>query len=84
MISVTAPWTQEQIDALNERQRDESLHPYTCGNDSMHRLLMATPDGWVCPDCDYRQRWAHEADATGATLKMAASMREWLHQARTR
>lgn len=24
-------WTQEQVDALNQRQREGKFHPYTCG-----------------------------------------------------
>ena len=22
--------------------------------------LLATPNGWFCPACDYRQTWAHD------------------------
>lgn len=61
-----APWTPEQVAALNARQRDGSYHPFTCGGnrtDANHLdgegVLVATPDGWVCPYCDYRQNWAH-------------------------
>jgi len=63
------PWTPEQVEALNAAQRDPSRHPYTCGNnrtDARHTdgegVLVATPDGWVCPFCDYRQPWCHGAD----------------------
>ena len=55
-----APWTQQQCDKLNQLQHSCKFHPYTCGNDSRHRVLLATPQGWLCQDCDYRQGWAHE------------------------
>lgn len=55
-----APWTSEQIAALNAFQHNGRFHPFTCGTDSGHRVLLATPDGWVCEDCEYRQTWAHE------------------------
>lgn len=62
-----APWTPEEVARLNEWQRDGWGHPYTCGSgrrtDKDHLdgegVLVATPDGWVCPYCDYRQDWAH-------------------------
>ena len=50
-------------------------HPYTCANrgDGHHGeeggdlgVLIATPDGWVCPHCDYVQMTAHPAMAQGA------------------
>lgn len=60
---ITAPWTDDQIAALNSFQRAGVMHPFTCGNDG-HRMrptLVAELDGWRCPDesCDYRQTWAH-------------------------
>jgi hypothetical protein len=51
-------WTQEQVDALNKGQHDVRYHPYTCGNDSRHKVLVATVYGWICEDCDYKQDWA--------------------------
>lgn len=64
-----APFTDEQIAALNQFQADGRFHPYTCGNDSTHANLVATRDGWICPDCDYRQAWAavFQAPATPCT-----------------
>lgn len=56
--------SQEAIDALNAQQCSRLVHPYTCGNRdaasmALHLdgegILVATPDGWVCPYCDYRQ-----------------------------
>lgn len=73
-MKLEAPWTVEQTVALNAWQRDGSVHPFTCGNDRMDPAhvryqadhpsedfgqLMATPNGWFCPACTYRQTWAH-------------------------
>lgn len=61
------PWTQEQVEALEDWQADPLLHPYVCPNrhteahslsNIQGRALTPTADGWVCPDCDYRQDWA--------------------------
>lgn len=64
-----APWTPEQVDALNDYQRDAPMHPFTCANRGIgHRwhddmsdlgMLIATENGWVCRDCAYTQNWAH-------------------------
>jgi hypothetical protein len=56
---ISAPWTDEQVTNLNAYQQGDVWHPFTCGNDSRHRDLVATRDGWICPDCDYTQNWAH-------------------------
>lgn len=45
-------------------------HPFTCRNRSAegHQwrwddlgTLVPTAKGFVCPDCDFRQDWAHQA-----------------------
>jgi hypothetical protein len=69
MARIVAPWTDEQVEGLNRWQTAGIMHPYTCANrnDDRHPsrafldrgTLLATPDGWVCPDCDYTQNWAH-------------------------
>ncbi|MER7734126.1 hypothetical protein ABTX80_24865 [Streptomyces erythrochromogenes] len=59
---ITAPWTPEQVAALNRFQRAGSMHPFTCGRDhDSHHVLIATEAGWVCPGpgCGYTQDWAH-------------------------
>lgn len=62
-----APWTAEQVEALNEYQRLGYAHEFTCGNDhDGDRVLVATRDGWRCPSCDYTQDWAHEGMADKA------------------
>jgi hypothetical protein len=66
---ITAPWTTEQVAALNRFQREGRLHPFTCGNEhpGHHGTLIASGKGWYCPvtGCDYEQNWAHDfmADA---------------------
>lgn len=69
---IETPFTDEQVKSLNDYQASGDFHPYTCGNDSRHRKLAATKEGWHCPDCDYTQKWAHGfsahrriAEATG-------------------
>ena len=53
---IPPPWTDEQIAALADHQRDGRFHPYTCGNDHAGDCnLVPTRNGWVCPGCDYRQ-----------------------------
>ena len=62
----TAPWPPEFVDLLNAWQACGWTHPYTCPNrDAGHPRtdwsgLVATPDGWICRECDYRQDWAHD------------------------
>lgn len=76
---IEAPWTNEQVAALNEYQRSGRMHPFTCGNRGAegHRcdpewgggdkgVLRATAAGWICPDCDYTQNWAHDFMLRGA------------------
>lgn len=53
-------WTDEECYILNAAQHDGARHPYTCGNNSRHRPLIATRYGWKCCDCTYTQRWSHE------------------------
>lgn len=65
-----APFSDEQVQSLNEYQVSGVMHPFTCGacRDALglldehgqfnDRLLTATPKGWTCPTCDYTQDWA--------------------------
>jgi hypothetical protein len=56
---IEAPWTGEQVDALNVFQRHGKVHPFTCGNDHLwDRVLVATSNGWICCHCEYTQKWA--------------------------
>lgn len=65
-----APWTQEEVDALNAFQTSGRMHPFTCPDRNStytpHSddlgdvgVLVATPEGFRCPDCGYGQSWAH-------------------------
>lgn len=56
---ITAPWTDEQVESLNEFQVSGVMHPFTCNRHPAERILMALPEGWECPSCDYTQTWAH-------------------------
>lgn len=63
-----APWTEEQVTALNEYQKKDEFHEFTCGNGS--HVLRATPNGWVCDECaaqgkSYTQDWCHDFMAEG-------------------
>lgn len=72
-MTAFAPWTPEQVVALNKWQDSGKVHPFTCGGERMddaHRAyqaqvggdfgqLVAAADGWFCPVCGYRQNWAH-------------------------
>ncbi|MFD9443360.1 hypothetical protein [Streptomyces sp. NPDC060001] len=61
---IRAPWTAEQVDALNRFQKEGGMHPFTCGHEHPahpNAILNATPTGWRCfvLDCEYEQDWAH-------------------------
>lgn len=61
---IEAPWTDDQVEALNRFQMADHFHPFTCPynhGSKAERILHATPDGWVCPHvrCEYTQKWAH-------------------------
>jgi hypothetical protein len=55
---IHAPWTQTQVDALNDWQQLGFVHEFTCACGG-HTVLVATLEGWTCPKgCGYRQEWA--------------------------
>ena len=59
MQKVEAPWTKEQVDALNGYQNLGYTHEFTCSCKS-RTTLVATTEGWTCPeDCGHEQKWAH-------------------------
>jgi hypothetical protein len=60
--TVRAPWDDRQKTALNIRQADTFLHPYTCGQ--CGGRLIATHSGWACPKEGMLivQNWAHAYD----------------------
>jgi len=57
---IYAPFTTEQVKSLNDFQQSGYFHPFTCGNENCRADLIATEFGWVCPACEYTQKWAHE------------------------
>ncbi len=77
--AVGVPWGRDQVDSLNRYQESGLMHPYTCPNRAIdHRetggdrgVLVATVDGWRCPDCDYTQDWAHRWSADGTWEQLA-------------
>ena len=67
---ITAPFTDEQVDALNKYQQSGLFHPFTCcspekikectrASGESEGLLIATNEGWICPCGKYKQDWAH-------------------------
>ena len=60
---IHAPFTQDQVDALNTYQGLGYVHGYTCEKRSTP--LVATLEGWRCEDkdCEYTQDWAHASHA---------------------
>jgi hypothetical protein len=83
-MTIKAPWSAEQVDALNRFQRTPHIHPFTCpGHDGGgDRDLVATRQGWICRHCDYRQDWAHDlmldAPPPPPFLEDAPRIVEWL------
>jgi hypothetical protein len=70
---IYAPWTPEEVAALNEYQDKGVFHPFTCGHGALGQhvsgvFLVATEAGWRCPfqDCEYTQDWAWSMMAEAA------------------
>lgn len=68
---ITAPFTKDQIEKLNEWQKSGRFHPFTCCSprdipecQRRSRLndgeLIPTENGWVCPCGKFTQNWAHD------------------------
>lgn len=57
--TVTAPWDEATVHALNACQHGGGFHGFTCAEHS-NTLLVANTDGWHCPErgCGYWQDWA--------------------------
>jgi hypothetical protein len=74
--TIHAPWTADQVKNLNRFQREAHMHPFTCGRCVPHATLVATIDGWYCPNgCDYRQAWATAFMADPQMLERMQRMR---------
>ena len=71
-----APWTFEEVRALNQWQKRGDIHPFMCGGlsngASCATDLLATTNGWVCPNgCGYTQDWAYGFCLKSAVQKKA-------------
>lgn len=64
MTKIKAPWTDEQVAALNRWQGYGFVHEFTCAAithpEGANNVLVAERVGWFCPACDYTQGWAHD------------------------
>ena len=78
MEQIKAPFTDEQVKNLNEFQHC-GFHEFTCGGAGhpidTDNVLIATNNGWHCPNCEYTQDWAHDAMCDGS---MAKAMKEFI------
>lgn len=65
-------FTPEKVIELNQHQKNEIFHPYTCDRQakecevnitprdySKDGVLIATEYGWICPCGKYKQNWFH-------------------------
>lgn len=63
-----APFTEEQINNINDYQNRGMFHPFTCTTGS--HTLIANADGLYCPNCpDYHQDWVHDGMADGSIVE---------------
>lgn len=73
---IHAPWTDEQVHNLNDHQQSGFYHPFTCNCPNGRNVLVATTDGWVCPNskCGWEQTWAHAIMADASFLQSTRSL----------
>lgn len=72
-MTIEAPFTLAQVNALNAYQQTGTFHPYTCINrhdGEAERVLVAYVDGFRCPTCNYRQTWAHPVGERSKPLRL--------------
>lgn len=64
---VYAPWTGEQVISINYYQSYTAFIPKRCPTQHYSRFpaLVATPDGYICPLCDFKQNWCGSFEANG-------------------
>ena len=87
MDTIQAPWTDEQVAALNKYQFSGVMHPFTCGKPEglphtiTTEVLIATTDGWICAvkGCSYTQNWAHEFMADSEWIDEQIAKYPFLH-----
>ena len=59
-----APWTPEQVKALNAYQKNPDCATYRCDKIGCFAPSVATERGWRCPDC---RTYSTEASALHTT-----------------
>jgi len=67
-MKVIAPWTTEEVKALNQYQKLNPTHAFICSEQhDKESVLVATEDGWICPivGCYYARDWAEDFMLTG-------------------
>jgi hypothetical protein len=57
--TIEAPFTDEQMQALQAYQDNPYVHDYCCPE---RHPLQVTRDALVCKNCHYHQVWAYEID----------------------
>jgi hypothetical protein len=84
MTLLNAPWNEDQVQSLNKFQEAGCFHPFTCGGvvvikdkgppyrEDCRCDLVATTEGWKCPNCSYTQDWCHEFMADWSWKRMTA------------
>ena len=89
---IKAPFTKEQVEALNKYQKSGPSHPYTCNREpkecevqgedrdyTKDGVLIATEAGWVCPCGKYKQDWCHDYNAVKPVESKLDSLKDILH-----
>ena len=76
MNRIRAPFTPQQVVALNRFQTSGELHTFTCGFSDDHPddggILVAVQHGWICPaTCDYELDWAWDFMAASGPIRSA-------------
>jgi hypothetical protein len=57
-MAMLAPFTKVEVKEINDYQKSERVHPFTCLC-SDNPKLVAKQEGLVCPKCGYIQRWIY-------------------------
>lgn len=67
-----APFTQDQINHIDEYQHAGIVHELTCANG--HGALVAEAAGLSCPQCEYTQDWVPDGVADGSFLQSQSAL----------
>lgn len=67
MDIIHTPFSNEQVENINNYQTKGSYHPFTCCGDNgcdrnkqeNHGILIAKNEGLICPCGKYKQDWVH-------------------------